>query len=138
MAKTIAAKILQAVFSLFKENWLDFILKLWKKVPDEIKIELSTIVEIVERIKIYVDSPAVDLITFAIPGDKDDKAVAKSRLFLNETLSKLRLLDVPTEKYSASDLHNIGTLMTKQVTGLSYGQSAVTVENAYQNLVKNV
>lgn len=138
MAKTIAGKLLQAVFSLFKENWVDFILKLWKKVPTEIKIELSAIVEAVERIKSYVDSPAVDLITYAIPGDKDDKAVAFLRNALNESISKLRLLDTPTSEYTASDLHNIGTLMTKEITGLSYGQSAVTIENAYQNLVKNV
>lgn len=138
MAKTIAGKVLQAIFSLFKENWVDFILKLWKKVPDEIKVELSTVVNIIERIKSFVDSPAVDLVTYAIPGDKDDKAVAFLRKALNEAISKLRLLDTPTSEYTASDLHNIGTLMTKEITGLSYGQSAVTIENAYQNLVKNV
>ena len=134
--KTVIGKILESILSVFKENGLGFFRKLWKKVPDELKVQLSDIVEIVERVKGYVDSPAVDLITFAIPGDADDKAVKWLRTILGNITSELNLLDKPVSDYSASDLHNIATLMTKEVTGLSYGQSAVTIENAYQNLVK--
>jgi hypothetical protein len=130
---TILGKALEAIISIFKEGYKSFMVKLFKKLPDELKEKLIDIVDIVERIKTYVDSPAVDLITFAIPGDADDKAVAWLRSILSSVTTELNLLDKPTSEYSASDLHNIGTLLTKEITGMSYGQSAVTIENAYQN-----
>lgn len=134
--KTILGKVIAAILSAFKENWLNFLIKLWKKVPDDLKVTLANIVEIVERIKHFVDSPAVDLITEAIPGNADDAAVAWLRRLLGEVISKLNLLDRPTPEYTSSDLHNIATLLTQEVTGLSYGQSAITIENAFQNLKK--
>jgi len=130
---TILGKVVEAILSVFKSNWIDFIAKLWKKVPDELKVQLIDIVQIVNRIKTYVDSPAIDLITFAIPGDADDKAVAWLRKVLGQITSELRLLDIPTSEYSASDLHNIATRLTQEITGLKYGQAAVTIENAFQN-----
>ncbi|KIO75564.1 hypothetical protein TH53_19690 [Pedobacter lusitanus] len=97
--KTFIGKILAAVFSVFKENYKDFLVKLWNKIPTEIKPQLIDIVQIIERIKSYVDSPAVDLITFAIPGDKDDKAVAWLRLKLNDLINELKLHDVKPGEY---------------------------------------
>lgn len=131
--KTIVGKILAAILSVFKENWREFITKLWKKIPVELKTELLNIVDIVNRIKNYVDSPAVDLITYAIPGDKDDKAVAWLRQKLADITSELNLLDKPTGQYSSTDLHSIATRLTQEVTGLPFGQAAITIENAYQN-----
>ena len=40
MAKTIVGKVIAAILTVFKSNWLTFIVKLWKKVPYELKIEL--------------------------------------------------------------------------------------------------
>lgn len=134
--KTILGKVIVAILSIFKENWLNFLIKLWKKVPDELKVTLSNIVDIVERIKTFIDSPGIDLITEAIPGNADDEAVKWLRKTLGDVISRLKLLDKPTSEYSSSDLHNIATLMTQEVTGLSYGQSAITIENAFQNLKK--
>lgn len=134
--KTILGKVIAAILSVFAENWLNFLIKLWKKVPTELKIELVKIVDIVERIKTFVDSPAIDLITSVIPGDADDQVVKWLREKLRDIIKDLRLLDKPTADYSASDLHNIATLLTMEATGLSYGQSAITIENAFQNTKK--
>ncbi|WP_348620204.1 hypothetical protein [Pedobacter lusitanus] len=134
--KTFIGKILAAVFSVFKENYKDFLVKLWNKIPTEIKPQLIDIVQIIERIKSYVDSPAVDLITFAIPGDKDDKAVAWLRLKLNDLINELKLHDVKPGEYKKTDLQPLATRLTQEVTGMSYGQSAITIENAYQNTIK--
>lgn len=130
---TILGKVVEAILSVFKSNWIDFIANLWKKVPDELKDKLIDIVQVVNRIKEYVDSPAVDLITYAVPGSWDDETVAWLRKVLQEITGHLNIKDKPTSEYTASDLHNIATLLTKEVTGLSYGQSAVTIENAFQN-----
>lgn len=134
--KTILGKVIAAILSAFVENWLSFLIKLWKKVPTELKVELVKIVDIVERIKTFVDSPSLDMITAVIPGDADDETVKWLRDKLRDITIGLRLLDKPSTEYSASDLHNIATLLTMEVTGLSYGQSAITIENAFQNTKK--
>ncbi len=134
--KTILGKVIAAILSVFAENWLNFLIKLWKKVPTELKVELVKIVDIVERIKTFVDSPSLDMINAVIPGDADDETVKWLRDKLRDITIGLRLLDKPSTEYSASDLHNIATLLTMEVTGLSYGQSAITIENAFQNTKK--
>lgn len=136
MAKTIVGKVIAAILTVFKSNWLTFIVKLWKKVPDELKIELVKIVDIVERIKSFVDSPGIDLLTAVIPGNADDEIVSWLREKLADIISGLNLLDKHSSEYTSSDLHNIATLLTMEVTGLSYGQSAITIENAFQNTKK--
>lgn len=136
MAKTVAGKVIEAILSVFKENWLSFITKLWKKIPEELKEKLIEIVEIVERVKTYVDSPAVDLITAAIPGKADDEAVKWLRAILRTLTAELNLLDKPTSEYSATDLQSLATRLTQEVTGMPFGQSAITIENCYQNYKK--
>jgi len=136
MAKTVAGKVLQAILSVFKENWLSFITKLWKKVPEELKEKLIDIVEIIERVKTYVDSPVLDLITAAVPGQADDEAVRWLRAILRTVTTELNLLDKPTSEYSATDLQSLATRLTQEVTGLPFGQSAITIENAYANYKK--
>lgn len=131
MKKTILGKAIELILKVFKDKWPDFLVKLWRKIPAELKAKLVDIVEIVERIKQYVDSPVVDLITFSIPGDKDDKAVAWLRMILASITSELNLLD--KKEYTATDYHNIATRLTQEITGMSYGQSAITIENTYQN-----
>lgn len=131
--KTLLGHVVEAILSVFKSNWIDFITKLWKKVPNEIKDKLIDIIHIVNRIKEYVDSPAVDLLTYAIPGSWDDEAIAWMRKTLQAITGELNIKDKPTSEYTSSDLHNIATLLTKELTGLSYGQSAITIENAFQN-----
>jgi len=133
MAKTLFGKALEAILSLFKENWFDFITKLWKKIPSELQEKLVDIVKIVERIKTYVDSPVVDFIASVIPGDKDDKIVSTLRAILRSIIEELKLIDTPASELKATDLHSIATRLTQEVTGLPFGQSAITIENAFQN-----
>jgi len=133
MAKTLFGKALEAILSLFKENWFEFITKLWKKIPSELQEKLVDIVEIVERIKTYVDSPVVDFIASVIPGDKDDKVISTLRAILRTIIEELKLIDTPASELKPTDLHSIATRLTQEVTGLPFGQSAITIENAFQN-----
>jgi len=133
MAKTVFGKALEAILSLFKENWFEFITKLWKKIPKELQEKLVDIVEIVERIKTYVDSPIVDFIASVIPGDKDDKIISTLRAILRSIIEELKLIDTPSSELKATDLQSIATRLTQEVTGLPFGQAAITIENAYQN-----
>jgi len=137
MAKTLFGKALEAILSLFKENWFEFITKLWKKIPSELQEKLVDIVEIVERIKTYVDSPVVDFIASVIPGDKDDKIVSTLRAILRSIIEELKLIDTPSSELKATDLQSIATRLTQEVTGLPFGQAAITIENTYQNYQKN-
>jgi len=135
--KTFFGKLLQGLLSIFKQNWKAFVQKLWnKQVPDEIKPEVSLIVDIVERIKTFVDSPGLDLITWAIPGDVDDKAVAYLRSLLRTITSEYGLTDKPTTEYKRGDLQTIATELTAQYLEMPYGQAAITVEGGFQNLIK--
>jgi len=133
MAKTLFGKAIEAILSLFKENWFDFITKLWKKIPKELQEKLVDIVEIVERIKTYVDSPVVDFIASVIPGDKDDKIISTLRAILRSIIEELKLIDTPSSELKATDLQSIATRLTQEVTGLPFGQAAITIENTYQN-----
>lgn len=127
--KTILGKVVEAILSIFKENWMDFVKKLWRKIPEDLKEELNNIVGIVNFIKEQVDSPVLDVLVGLSKTDIDDKALA----WLREILNDLRLADLKTSDLTKTDYHNIGTLLTEKSTGVSYGQAVITIENAYQN-----
>lgn len=134
--KTFIGKILAAILSAFKENWFSFAKKTWGKVPDELKEKVSIGVLIVENIKKFVDSPIADLITSIIPGNLDDNLKDYLRVLLPEILSKYNELN-DSKEYSSKTLHNIATDITHSLTDMSYGQSALTTEIAYQAIIKN-
>lgn len=127
MAKTFLGKILASILEVFKSNFPEFIKKIYKKIPDELKVKLAAIVQVVENIKNFVDSPTADLITAIIPGDLDDD--------LKEWLRKV----LPVILYKYKDIsgpgyyHLVATELTMKLTGASFGQSAITIETAYQN-----
>lgn len=126
MAKTIVGKILAAILSVFKANWKTFAVKVADKVPDELKEKLNIVIRIVELFKNFVDSPAADVITAIIPGDVDDKI----KVFLRDKLKDYKLSEY--QKDNAGHLHLLASYLTQELTELSFGQSAFTIEAAYQ------
>jgi len=125
--------IVHKILELFIRNWEGFFIKVWKKVPSKLQDELKMIVKVVENIKRVVDSPVADVITAIIPGEADDRM----KEWLREVLPKILEKYYWIEKSNPDTFHNIATNLTKELTGMSYGQSAVTIEMAYQNLKIN-
>lgn len=131
--KTIFGKIIAAILSVFAENWQTFVAKLWKKVPDELQDKVSIGVRIVEKLKDIVNSPTADIVTAIIPGDLDDKIKEYLRVLLPKILEQYGAITSISNKMA----HNIATDINQDLTGLPYGQAALTTEVAYNNIVKN-
>lgn len=55
------------------------IASLFKKADAELKVLLPKVIEAVNNTKFVTDSEIFDIIAFIVPGDKDDKLVAKLR-----------------------------------------------------------
>lgn len=130
---------IKGILSLFISNFPAFVSRLFSKIPDELKMQLKVIIQVVENIKYFVDSPAADILTAVIPGEADDKLKQWLRATLPEVLNYLGLItdagiqlsDDPDTK--AAQLHSIGTILNKKLTGSSFGQAAITTEVIYQN-----
>lgn len=135
--KTIFGKIIAALLSVFAQNWQSFVAKLWKKVPDELQDKVSIGVRIVEKIKDFVNSPTADFLTHLIPGDLDDKVQDYLKELLPKILAEYGNITELNE-ISGKMAHNIATDINHAITGLSYGQTALTTEIAYQNLKNEV
>lgn len=136
--KTFLGKIIQAILDVFKDNWVEFIKKLWKKVPSDIQDEVSTVINIVENIKNVADNQAFDLVVLATPFTWDDAALAFIRKLLTDILEKERLINVPPSQFTSGNLQSIATGLTVGLTGMSKGQASVTNEACYQNTIKLV
>lgn len=130
--KSFFGKIIAAILSVFAENWETFVAKLWRKVPDELQDKVSIGVRIVENLKVVIDSPMADVVTSIIPGDLDDKLKDYLRILLPKILEKYGSITSISNKTA----HNIATDINQDLTGLSYGQAALTTEVAY-NAMKN-
>lgn len=130
--KSFFGKIIAAILSIFAENWETFVAKLWRKVPDELQDKVSIGVRIVENLKIAINSPLADVVTSIIPGDLDDKLKDYLRILLPKILEKYGSITSISNKTA----HNIATDINQDLTGLSYGQAALTTEVAY-NALKN-
>jgi len=127
-------KILASIIELFASNWESFAVKLFKKIPDELKEKISIGIVIVENIKKFIESPAADFLTAIIPGDLDDKIKDKLRFILPVIWERYNLANQTKLKEEAS--HIIATNINKEITGLSFGQTVLTTEVAYQNFKK--
>jgi len=129
--KTIFGKIIEAILSVFAENWQEFVGKLWRKVPTDLQDKVIIGVDVVNLFKNFVNSPTADIITAIIPGHYDDDI----KKWLREFLERIDL-----DKYMPDDeghLHLLATYINKEATGLSFGQASLTTEVAYQSTVKN-
>lgn len=134
--KTWLGRVFASIAAYFMNNYETWLKKLWKNIAEELKPDLVTIVNIIEKVKTYVDHPGVDLLTYAIPGDKDDKAVAWFRKLLAEVLVELNLITKPSYELSKTDLQSLATRYTEEVTGLPFDQASTTIKTAYWNTVK--
>lgn len=132
--KSWLGKILASIIELFASNWESFAVKLFKKIPDELKEKISIGIVIVENIKKFIESPAADFLTAIIPGDLDDKIKDKLRFILPVIWERYNLANQTKLKAEAS--HIIATNINKEITGLSFGQTALTTEVAYQAFKK--
>jgi len=132
--KTVLGKVLEAVFNLFKSNWPSFVAKLYDKVPDDVKAKVSIGIMIVENVKTWLGGDTAKFITHVIPGDLDEK----TRLEAIEVLKKI--LDITDDvigqgqfiNFNGAPSHMMASDINKHLTGLSFGQSALTTEVVYQ------
>lgn len=134
--KTWLGRVFASIAELFMNNYENWLKKLWKNIAEDLKPDLVNIVGIIERIKSYVDSPAVDLITWAIPGDKDNKGVEWLRTVLRSIIAELKLKEIPVNELSKTDKQSLATRLTEEVTGLPFDQASTTIKTAYWNTVK--
>lgn len=133
--KTWLGKVFASIALLFMNNYESWLRKLWINMSEDLKPDLVNIVNIIERVKSYVDSPGIDLITWAIPGDKDDKVIAWLRSTLDNIMHELNLLDIPVGDLSKTDKQSLATRFTEEVTGLPFDQASTTIKTAYWNTV---
>jgi len=129
--KSWLGKILASILGLFASKWPEFVGKLFTKIPDEVKEKVSLAVKIVNSIKDFLESPTADLITAIIPGETDDNIKEWLRVFLPKLLERYNVIN--QSSLSAEASHLIATNITQELTGLSFGQSALTTEVVYQN-----
>jgi len=127
--KTLVGKILQAVFDLFKSNWQSFAKKLFNKIPDDVVEKITIGIRIVQLFKKFIESPTADLVTAIIPGDLDDKIKEHLRKYLS-TWETLKDYDLTFDAHK----HTLASQINSELTGLSFGQSALTTEVVYQKL----
>lgn len=131
---------LKGVLSLFIDNFPAFVKRLFSKIPGDLRKEFLVIVQVVENIKLFVDSPAADYLTAVIPGTADDKLKDWLRKALPKLLENLGYLNdkliilSDNNDIKAAQLHSIAVLLNKELTGTSFGQAAITTEVVYQNV----
>lgn len=128
--KTLVGKALEAIFSVFKDNWQSFVFVLFNKVPDDVKEKISVGIRVVELLKKFVDSPTADLVTAIIPGDLDDNV----KVWLRNFLPKLDNLNIDPNN-NAHKL-NVATAINQELTGLPFDQTVLTTQVVYNGLKK--
>lgn len=132
--KTVVGKILAAIISVFAENWQSFVAKLFNKIPDELKAKISIGIYVVNQVKTWLDGDIAKFLTHVIPGDLDEEI----RLNLIEVLNNVLKISNETVGIGGFNLnsaqsHALASEINQGLTGLSFGQSALTTEVIYQN-----
>lgn len=133
--KTWLGKIIADILGTFKSNWPKFVASLWPRVPKELQEKVSLVVSIVENLKKFLDSPLSEVLVSVIPGELDDKLKDKLSDLLGNLLNKWDETAIE-DKSDAIYLHGLGARLTEGLTDLSFGQSALTTEVAYQAFKK--
>lgn len=129
--KTWLGKLIADLLETFKTKWPEFVVKLFNKIPKELKDKIAIGIVVVERIKIFIESPVADFVTAIIPGDLDDKIKERLRVILPIILERYNVAN--QSKLTPEASHLIATTINKELTGLSFGQTALTTEVIYQN-----
>lgn len=134
--KTWLGKIIADLLEVFKTNWPKFVASLWPKVPKELQEKVSLVIQIVENVKAWVNSPTADFLVSVIPGDLDDDLLKFFRKWFNSSEYAVVVGLEEFKSLSNEHAHLLATCLTKDLTGLSFGQSAITTEVAYQAFKK--
>ncbi|MDB5003532.1 MAG: hypothetical protein JWQ34_1757 [Mucilaginibacter sp.] len=99
-----------------------FLSKIWNEIknlfagiPAELKTAIHIGVIVAENAKIFIDSPAADVLTALIPGDIDDKIKDLLRAKIPVILSELKLAD---SCQNITDPAQLTTCAVKVIQGL--------------------
>lgn len=129
---------LKGVLTLFISNFPAFIDRLFKKIPAKLSKEVQLIINVVNVIKLYVDSELADVITAAIPSDVDDKIKEWLRKALPVILKELNMvkdgkviLSVESD-IKGAQLRSIASVLTQQYTNMPADQAAITSAVVYR------
>jgi hypothetical protein len=139
---------------------LNSIKKLFTDIPAELKSAIHIGVVIAENVKLFIDSPAADVLTAIIPGSIDDKIKDLLRSKLPLILSELKLVDNcvgitdPVQltrcginaiqnlngDIKSAFLHNLSILIAKATADdqLSWSDGVYLLEWYYQHKYKSV
>lgn len=129
---------LAGVLSLFISNFPVFITKLRKKIPTELDSNVDLIIQAVNNIKKFVDSPIADVLTDLIPGKADDAVKEWLRKWIPEVLTNLGYLKDGVIKLTSEDvergaqIRGIATSLTQRFTGMCGDQAAITTVAVYK------
>lgn len=130
---------LKGVLSLFINNFPAFVEKLFKKIPEELKEQLSTVIAVVNGVKSFVDSPLSDVLVAIIPSTIDDKVKDWLEKRLPEVLEKLNLINDGVISLSedkairGAQLRSVSSVLTEELTGMPADQAAITSQVVYQH-----
>jgi len=132
---SIFGKVIAAILNIFVSNWESFAAKLWNKIPNELQDKFTLGVKIVEALKTWIGGPFGEFIVHVIPGDLDDKIRDQIIKILESKFVTPTDVDKYVRGFLSPDYklwHTIAADLNKEITGVSYGQSVVTTEVAYQ------
>lgn len=124
--KTIAGKLIEWVIDLFKRNWASFVNKNYDKIPEDIKEKISIIIQVVNKVNEFAQSPIADVITNVIPGNVDDQFKEWLRKVLPIVLAKAGDVRIGSQRAA------ITAELTKELTGMRLAQSMATSQFVYE------
>lgn len=126
MAKTIADKIIASIVSAFRATFPQLIKKTYNSLEPELRKEISWITQIVSKINDVLQSPGVDVITYVIPGNADDKFVEWARIALPFFLAEIK------KPLSNSDKAKLSAELTQERTGFRFVESMISSQAVYE------
>jgi len=132
-------------------NFLRTIKRLFLLLTAEVKKQMPEIIQTVNNIKNFVDSPDCDVLTAIIPGTLDDTLKVLLRKYLSDLLKALNtsnnIANLPTlndqhkaiiqeiqlSPDSARDIlyHGIAAKLTEAITGKTWSESILLAQGAF-------
>ncbi len=141
--------------------------KIWKSIknmfagiPPDLKTAIHIGVAVTENIKLFIDSPAADILTMLIPGTVDDRIKDILRVKLPVILTNLKLVDNCTDldnpdqlaacavktiqslegDFKSAYLHNLSILVAQATADgkLTWSDGVYLLEWYYQHKYKSV
>jgi len=144
----------------FFKNFWEGVKKAFSNMDETKQSAIKIAVQAVEVLKTVLNHPGVDLLTKAIPGDKDDKLVKIGREALPKilvwlklaesyhlpdpnnllTYAQQKLAEVEAESKDAANAFKkeIATLLARELSNkeITFGDTGAAVENYYKTEIK--